>query len=157
MADAEIIPIGGRRRPGRGSPTSPSAAARSLVADPTAAPQRRSAAAAARQPVPAADPRGRAEPDAPEPVQPEPVQPEPVQPEQFQREPVELRPSADDAADSLADAAREVFEDSAWQQRLRDLTQLLRRRLTGDYEVDEFGFDAEVTERLLLTALRPLA
>ena len=33
----------------------------------------------------------------------------------------------------------------------------LRRRLTGDYEVDEYGFDPEVAERLLLAALRPLA
>ena len=29
--------------------------------------------------------------------------------------------------------------------------------ITGDYEVDEFGFDHEITDRFLLTALRPLA
>ena len=33
----------------------------------------------------------------------------------------------------------------------------LRHRVTGDYEVDEFGFDAEVTDHFVLTALRPLA
>ncbi len=32
----------------------------------------------------------------------------------------------------------------------------LRRRLTGDYEVDEFGFDAELTDTVLLNVLRPL-
>jgi len=66
-------------------------------------------------------------------------------------------PSADDAADSIADAAREVFGETGWERRLAETLALLRRRLTGDYEVDEFGFDAEVTERFILTALRPLA
>ena len=33
----------------------------------------------------------------------------------------------------------------------------LRRRLTGDYDVDEYGFDPEITERFLLAALRPIA
>ncbi|MEJ7770333.1 MAG: lysophospholipid acyltransferase family protein [Geodermatophilaceae bacterium] len=32
----------------------------------------------------------------------------------------------------------------------------LRRRLTGDYEVDEFGFDKDFTDHLYLPALRPL-
>ena len=33
----------------------------------------------------------------------------------------------------------------------------LRRRLTGDYEVDETGFDPELTSTVLMSALRPLA
>ena len=32
----------------------------------------------------------------------------------------------------------------------------LRRRLTGDYEVDEFGFDEQLTDSVLLPLLRPL-
>jgi len=32
----------------------------------------------------------------------------------------------------------------------------LRRRLTGDYEVDEFGFDEDFTDHVYLPALRPL-
>jgi 1-acyl-sn-glycerol-3-phosphate acyltransferase len=32
----------------------------------------------------------------------------------------------------------------------------LRRRLTGDYEVDEFGFDAELNDAVLMAPLRPL-
>lgn len=31
-----------------------------------------------------------------------------------------------------------------------------RRRLTGDYEIDEFGFDPELSDEVLLAALRPL-
>jgi 1-acyl-sn-glycerol-3-phosphate acyltransferase len=43
-----------------------------------------------------------------------------------------------------------------WERRAAELLAFLRRRLTGDYRVDEYGFDAEVTERLLLAAVRPL-
>ena len=32
----------------------------------------------------------------------------------------------------------------------------LRRRLTGDYPIDDFGFDADLTEHVLLPPLRPL-
>ncbi|MBA2445289.1 MAG: acyltransferase family protein [Nocardioidaceae bacterium] len=45
----------------------------------------------------------------------------------------------------------------AWEGRLAELLAFLRHRITGDYEVDEFGFDVELTERFLLRALRPLA
>ncbi len=53
-----------------------------------------------------------------------------------------------------AEAAAGADEE---QRRLAQLLAFARRRLTGDYDVDEFGFDAELTERLLLPALRPLA
>ncbi|MEV4174560.1 lysophospholipid acyltransferase family protein [Nonomuraea sp. NPDC049709] len=32
----------------------------------------------------------------------------------------------------------------------------LRRRVTGDYEVDEFGYDAELTDKVVLELIRPL-
>ncbi|GGO13868.1 glycerol acyltransferase [Microbispora rosea subsp. aerata] len=41
-------------------------------------------------------------------------------------------------------------------ERLAELFAFLRRRVTGDYEVDEFGFDPELNEKVLLEALRPL-
>jgi 1-acyl-sn-glycerol-3-phosphate acyltransferase len=56
---------------------------------------------------------------------------------------------------ALTSAAVEVFGER-WEQRTAELLALLRRRLTGDYEVDEFGFDREVTEQLLLAAIRPI-
>jgi 1-acyl-sn-glycerol-3-phosphate acyltransferase len=34
--------------------------------------------------------------------------------------------------------------------------EFLRRRATGDYTVDEFGFDAELTEKVLLPLVKPL-
>ena len=39
---------------------------------------------------------------------------------------------------------------------LERLLTLAARRLSGDYRVDEFGFDAELTEQLTFPALRPL-
>lgn len=32
----------------------------------------------------------------------------------------------------------------------------LRRRLTGDYEVDDFGYDEELTDQVLMSMMRPL-
>jgi 1-acyl-sn-glycerol-3-phosphate acyltransferase len=43
-----------------------------------------------------------------------------------------------------------------WERQLESGLELLRRRLSGTYEVDEFGFDAELTERAVLPLLRPM-
>ena len=43
-----------------------------------------------------------------------------------------------------------------WDSRAAELLAFLRRRLTGDYEVDDFGFDPDLTEHLLLGLVRPL-
>ena len=47
-------------------------------------------------------------------------------------------------------------EASAWESKLAGGLAFLRRRLTGDYEVDDFGFDPDLTEHVLLPPLRPL-
>ena len=81
-----------------------------------------------------------------------------------------IRMHLEDRADRRSDhrthsAVREVpFEaderlaepGSEWQQRLAGLLAFSRRRLTGGYEVDEFGFDVDLTDHVLLPALRPL-
>jgi 1-acyl-sn-glycerol-3-phosphate acyltransferase len=43
-----------------------------------------------------------------------------------------------------------------WERSLAGALSFLRRRLTGDYEVDEFGFDEELTDQVLYAALRPV-
>ncbi len=43
-----------------------------------------------------------------------------------------------------------------WERRLAGGLAFLRRRLTGDYEVDDFGFDADLTSHVLVPPLRPL-
>jgi 1-acyl-sn-glycerol-3-phosphate acyltransferase len=53
-------------------------------------------------------------------------------------------------------AAHAVFGDDA-DQKLAEALAFLRRRVTGDYTVDEYGMDAELTDRFLLELVRPLA
>jgi 1-acyl-sn-glycerol-3-phosphate acyltransferase len=43
-----------------------------------------------------------------------------------------------------------------WEEQLAEVLAFLRRRLGGEYAVDEFGFDAELTDNVLIPALRPL-
>jgi 1-acyl-sn-glycerol-3-phosphate acyltransferase len=47
-------------------------------------------------------------------------------------------------------------ETPAWENRLADLLAFVRRRVTGDYQVDEFGFDPEFADNIMMPALRPL-
>ena len=71
-------------------------------------------------------------------------------------EPVEPAPEAtatepDQPASPASPApARELAD------RLADFVAFTRRRLTGEYEVDEFGFDAELADNMLLPPLRQL-
>ncbi len=43
-----------------------------------------------------------------------------------------------------------------WEERVADLLAFLRRRITGAYEVDEFGFDHELTDTVYYPFLRLL-
>ncbi|MEU4830599.1 lysophospholipid acyltransferase family protein [Streptosporangium sp. NPDC023615] len=55
-----------------------------------------------------------------------------------------------------ADTAGGADATGGAEDRLAELLAFLRRRLAGEYEVDEFGFDAELTDRVVLELLRPL-
>lgn len=44
----------------------------------------------------------------------------------------------------------------AWDRKVAEFLAFMRRRVTGDYEVDEFGYDRELTDRVLNAPLRPL-
>ena len=162
MGDAEIIPIGTRGKPGRGTGDArPSANSRSLAARP--APRR-------------ADARQDADP-TPEPVTDDVRVPAQQDRETGTNEPSE--PTSIVAASArppvttdhrhpgpgipplewlaaLTSASKEVFGDN-WEPRLAQFLAFLRRRLTGDYSVDDYGFDQEITERFMLAALRPIA
>jgi 1-acyl-sn-glycerol-3-phosphate acyltransferase len=148
MGDAEVIPIiaiGTGGRPGRGSGSArPSRASRTLAGTP--APASRRTTKARRTPVP----ETQAE-----------TQPEPAAAET--RPPVTTSDRAPLAGISptewlaaLQSAAAQVLGDE-WEPQLARFLAFLRRRMTGDYEVDEYGFDPEVAERLLLATLRPIA
>lgn len=45
---------------------------------------------------------------------------------------------------------------SGWERRVASGLAFLRRRITGDYPIDEFGFDSELNDRVLMAAARPL-
>ncbi|GAA4130003.1 lysophospholipid acyltransferase family protein [Nocardioides fonticola] len=192
MGDAEIIPIGTRGRPGRGTGKAPSSAARSLAPGGAARPARKAAAPQKSQKPaarPAADPVDPV--DSGDPVQqPGSVEPTTASAEQrepgpasaplleavgspapgpshagaagerppvltTEREPRGGIPTAD-LLHAFQVAARELFGEE-WEVQLARFLAFLRRRITGDYEVDEYGFDAEVTQRFFMAALRPLA
>lgn len=146
--DAVVIPIGTGGRPGRGSGSArPSSAARNLA--PSAAkpaPRKRAAAKKASPKTPAPAPEPAAEAPATDPTP----------------GPATTRPRLDtgipvgDWLSALQGAAHEVFGDD-WERRLAELLAFARRRLEGDYEVDDYGFDRELTERFFMTALRPIA
>src|SRR5687767_15649891 len=42
-----------------------------------------------------------------------------------------------------------------WDEHLAAGLDFLRRRATGEYETDEFGFDPDLTDHALLPVLRP--
>lgn len=156
MGDAEIIPIGTRGRPGRGTgKDKPSSAARSLAPQ---APTRKAPARKAAAEAPAGAPARKAPPPrratAPEPPVETPAVERPAATAR-DRFPGGGIPAADLLA-AFQHAAAEVFGDQ-WEPQLARFLAFLRRRLTGDYVVDEYGFDAEVTQRFFMAALRPIA
>ncbi|CAL9493296.1 lysophospholipid acyltransferase family protein [Streptomyces sp. enrichment culture] len=59
------------------------------------------------------------------------------------------------AAAELSGAAGKGGGDG-WERRVASGLAFLRRRITGAYEVDEFGFDEELTDQVLMSLLRPL-
>ncbi|MER5961861.1 lysophospholipid acyltransferase family protein [Streptomyces sp. NPDC002057] len=60
-------------------------------------------------------------------------------------------------ADAGSGAAAEAgARGGGWERRLAGGLAFLRRRVTGDYEVDEFGYDEELTDQVLMSLIRPL-
>ncbi|HET6989078.1 MAG TPA: lysophospholipid acyltransferase family protein, partial [Kribbella sp.] len=132
MVDADVIPIGSGGRPGRGSGrrTTPSAAARAL-ARPSA--------------------RSKKTPKVAKQVAETPVEPVEVVPEVD----VPSAPASQDFA-GLERVVRELFGADG-ERRVAEWLAFLRRRLMGEYELDEFGYDSDLTDQVLLPVLRPLA
>ncbi|MEP7020096.1 MAG: lysophospholipid acyltransferase family protein [Pseudonocardiales bacterium] len=60
---------------------------------------------------------------------------------------------SDDAAAPAVTAGTEV---PAVERRIADGLAFLRRRLAGDYQVDDFGFDPDLTENVVIPLLKPL-
>ncbi len=63
------------------------------------------------------------------------------------------RTGADGGAPQPAGAAA---PDTDFEQKLAGALAFLRRRLTGEYEVDDFGFDPDLNDHVLAALVRPL-
>ncbi|MFC9625298.1 lysophospholipid acyltransferase family protein [Streptomyces sp. NPDC056930] len=50
----------------------------------------------------------------------------------------------------------EGAERGGWDRRIAGGLAFLRRRVTGEYDVDEFGYDKELTDQVLMSMLRPM-
>jgi len=61
----------------------------------------------------------------------------------------------DEIVVALIQAAQRVL-GTDWESRVATLLATIRKRMSGDYEVDEFGFDPQITE-VLTAAIEPLA
>jgi 1-acyl-sn-glycerol-3-phosphate acyltransferase len=89
------------------------------------------------------------------------------------RHPPETRPGVNNGSSDVAELAqvRTVRRPSSgvsgpvptaggdaagWVARLEELLDFLYRRLTGEYDVDEFGFDRDFTDNVVMPLLRPL-
>ena len=157
MPEARVIPIDGGDRPKRGKPRSAgdavaAGAARAsgerarrrtttplLDVDsqppperPNRPPRKRSGAASR-----AADARARTDSTVP---------------------PAEVFDDLTAASEEMAatgEAPGERLEEE-WERKLAGVLAFLRRRLTGEVEIDEFGFDPELTDKVLLAMMRPL-
>jgi 1-acyl-sn-glycerol-3-phosphate acyltransferase len=61
----------------------------------------------------------------------------------------------DEIVVAIVQAAQRVL-GTDWEARIATLLATIRRRLDGDYEIDEFGFDPQITE-VFTAAIEPLA
>ena len=141
MPDARVIPIGGDDRPRRASAADAVAAGASRASGERA--RRRAGSPlldGTPTPVEAAAPARPARRRTAKTAAPPPATPPPEPVETVLDEPETGAPPADDPG-----AARVGAQG-------RGALAFLRRRLTGDYEVDEFGFDPELTDHVLLAA-----
>jgi 1-acyl-sn-glycerol-3-phosphate acyltransferase len=61
-----------------------------------------------------------------------------------------------EAAASEAAAPEPDVPVDEWERKVAGALAFMRRRLTGEYEIDEFGFDPELTSTVLAAPLRPI-
>ncbi len=69
---------------------------------------------------------------------------------------IPINPGYRDAQDHGLAANQSAPEGGGIERSLSEVAAFLRRRIAGDYEVDEFGFDRDLTDSVIAPALRPL-
>ncbi|MGV9892534.1 lysophospholipid acyltransferase family protein [Streptomyces sp. NPDC003395] len=68
----------------------------------------------------------------------------------------EETPGTPEQAGAEAPQPQAQEADGGLERRIAAGLSFLRRRLTGDYEVDDFGYDEELTDQVLMSLLRPV-
>jgi 1-acyl-sn-glycerol-3-phosphate acyltransferase len=144
VADARVIPIGGER-PRRSPADRPAAKAStprrtSTAADAVAAGASRASGERARrrQASPLIDQSAIAAAQAAQPARPD-------------------RPkAAHDVAGQSSEVSLRPHLNADLESKVAGALAFVRRRITGEAEVDDFGFDPELTDQVLLTLLRPV-
>ncbi|MEU4352855.1 lysophospholipid acyltransferase family protein [Streptomyces sp. NPDC023838] len=143
MADAKVIPFdddrsrGGAQRPGRRRPGGRRGAAPEGAAEAAPAPV---SALPGQQTVS----QGRQGPEG----------------GQGGRGPQEAAEAVPPQKGALQDGGRPGKDSperagGGWDRRVAGGLAFLRRRITGEYEVDEFGYDKELTDQVLMSLIRP--
>jgi 1-acyl-sn-glycerol-3-phosphate acyltransferase len=142
MADAKVIPFDEDSRARRSGGRSRTRSRKSPNAE--AAPARPSASSPAQPPL------------TPVPETPEiPAQAVGDGRPRDRKAPVpDAAPGAAGIAGALGDVADRLL-GGPWERKVASGLAFLRRRVTGEYEVDEFGYDAELTDQVLMSLLRP--
>ena len=64
------------------------------------------------------------------------------------RTPTAVEPAPEEVVD--------VAPPADWERKIASALAFLRRRLTGDYPIDDFGFDPDFADNVLMAAVRPL-
>ncbi|HEX7188685.1 MAG TPA: lysophospholipid acyltransferase family protein [Actinomycetes bacterium] len=157
MPDARVIPIGDGERPPRRPAPRGAAAADSVAAGASRASgerARRRSSPLLDDSAPApAPPRKRTKTSSRAPAAP--LSPAPASPEG--PEAVAKETAQEAAQEPVVPVPPVVPEEMPeWERKVAAALAFVRRRLTGDVEIDEFGFDPELTEHVLLAMVRPL-
>ncbi|WP_433891628.1 lysophospholipid acyltransferase family protein [Streptomyces sp. CA-111067] len=158
MADAKVIPFDedSRTRRGGGAGRPPRGRAAAGVRKKQVAGGGDEGAGSAQQPqLPLAavpDDPGAASAD---PAAGIPAQARGVRPEDGPRPETAEAARSGSVGDALGGIADRML-GGPWERKVASGLSFLRRRVTGEYEVDEFGYDAELTDQVLMSVLRPL-
>jgi 1-acyl-sn-glycerol-3-phosphate acyltransferase len=153
VADARVIPIGGER-PRRAQAGQSSRSRTPTAADAVAAGASRASGERARrrQASPLIDPSALVAADALRVDISGPEAPDEPAGERAAEESVQ--PAAEQPATAaLTSGGR---KSSELERKVAGALAFVRRRITGEAEVDDFGFDPELTDQVLFTLMRPL-
>ncbi|MFI6939074.1 lysophospholipid acyltransferase family protein [Streptomyces sp. NPDC050418] len=131
MADAKVIPFDDDRSRGGAKGQGPGRRRSSRRAGPGASGTSGTASGAA-EPVSVREVRGASE------------------------QPVQAVPGQGQQASARAEVPASTGGGGGWERKLAGGLAFLRRRITGEYEVDEFGYDEELTDQVLMSLLRPV-